>query len=129
MTITSGLRNKTLDKVSLGTLPKRIVFAFVESDAFSGNFKKNPFNFKHFNLTKVSVSIDGEEAPYSPLELDFTSNLYTRAYYSLFNGLDRSGLDCGNSISLTDYPNGYAIFAFDLTPDMCNGNHFNLVKS
>jgi hypothetical protein len=129
MTITQGIRSKTLDNVSLGTLPKRIVFGFVEGSSFSGEFKKNPFNFQTFGLSKVSVSIDGEEAPYSPLELDFANKLYSRAYYSLFNGLDRGALDCGNSISYSDYANGYAIFAFDLTPDMCTGNHFNLVKS
>jgi hypothetical protein len=129
ITITQGTRSKTLDIVSLGTLPKRIVFGFVEGSSFSGDLKKNPFNFQNFDLSKVSVSIDGEEAPYSPLELDFKNKLYSRAYYSLFNGLDRGGLDSGNSISHFDFSHGYAIFAFDMTPDMCNGDHLNLVKS
>jgi hypothetical protein len=129
MSITQGTRSKTLDSVSLGTLPKKIVFGFVEGSTFSGDYKKNPFNFQNFDLSKISVSIDREEAPYSPLELDFTNKLYSRAYYSLFNGLDRGGLDCGNSISHSDFSNGYAIFAFDMTPNMCNGDHFNLVKS
>lgn len=81
------------------------------------------------DLSKVSVSIDGEEAPYSPLEVDFTNNSYVKAYYTLFNGLDRACLDIGNHISFRDYKDGYTMFAFDLTPDMCNGDHFNLVKN
>ena len=38
-------------------------------------------------------------------------------------------MDAGNALSREDFANGYAIYAFDLSPDSCNGNHFNLVKS
>lgn len=58
-TINSGLRAKTIDNVSLGALPKKIVFGFIKSNAFNGDYTMNPFNFEHFKLTKVSVSIDG----------------------------------------------------------------------
>ena len=115
--------------MSLGPLPKKVVFGFVNSNAFNGDYTLNPFNFEHFKLTKVSVSIDGEDAPYSPVIMDFDKNLYSKAYYTLFNGLDRAGLDSGNEISPNDFKGGYCIFAFDLTPDMCTGDHFNLVKS
>lgn len=128
-TITQGLSAKILDNVSLGPLPKKVVFGFVASNAFNGDFTLNPFNFQHFKLTKVSVSIDGEDAPYSPVIMDFDKNLYAKAYYTLFNGLDRAGLDSGNEITPNDFAGGYAIFAFDLTPDMCTGDHFNLVRS
>jgi hypothetical protein len=29
---------------------------------------------------------------------------------------------------LGEYPNGYCLYAFDLTPDLCEGGHFNLLK-
>jgi hypothetical protein len=128
-TIPQGLFSKTIDNVSLGNLPKKIVFGLVLSEAYDGTFSTNCFNFQHFNLSKISVSVDGEEAPYSPIEMDFTNNQYIRAYYTLFNGLDKAGLDSGNNISRDDFANGYTIFAFDLSPDSCNGGHFNLVKS
>jgi hypothetical protein len=128
-TISAGIASITLDNVSLGPLPKKIVFALVTSKAYNGDLSENCFYFKNLGLTKVSVSIDGEEAPYSPLELDFTTFSYVKAYYTLFNGLDRSCLDIGNNISFLDYKEGYTMFAFDLTPDMCNGDHFNLVKN
>ena len=35
--------------------------------------------------------------------------------------------DTGNEISRADYASGYAIYAFDLTPDMCgSSDHFNV---
>ena len=35
----------------------------------------------------------------------------------------------GNDISLEEFPKGYAVYAFDLTPDMCGASpHFNVVQ-
>ena len=35
----------------------------------------------------------------------------------------------GNDISREEFPNGYAIYAFDLTPDICSSaDHFNMIQ-
>ncbi len=127
--LSSGIHSKTLESVSTGRLPNRLVFGFVDCDSYNGNYKKNCFNFDHYNLNEVRVTVNGQDAPYSPLSLDFKTNLYTRGYYSLFTGIDRAPLDVGNSISMDEYANGYTLFAFDLTPDMCNSDHLNLIRS
>ena len=91
-TLNANIYSEILDNVSLGPLPKKLVFALVKSTSFNGAMKENCFNFQHFKLSKVSVSIDGEEAPYSPIEMSFeTPSYFMKAYYSLFNGLDRAG--------------------------------------
>ena len=36
--------------------------------------------------------------------------------------------DQGNHISWEDYGKGYTLFAFDLTPDLSDGGHFNVIK-
>src|SRR6218665_895085 len=33
-----------------------------------------------------------------------------------------------NLISRQDFPGGYALYAFDLTADQCEGNHLNLLR-
>ena len=113
----------------LGPLPTRIVIGFVDCEHYNGKYELNPFNFQNHKISKLSVSVDGENALYSPVELNFANNMYIKGYYSLFSGLDRAGLDSGNHISRTDYKDGYCLFAFDFTPDMCEGDHFNLIKS
>ena len=90
---------------------------------------KNCYNFKNWGIQEVALHVNGSHAPNSPIEVDFSSNLYSKALYSLFNGIDKAPLDFGNDISIDDYPNGYTLFAFDLTPDMCPGDHFNLQKT
>ena len=36
--------------------------------------------------------------------------------------------DTGHFISRDDYPNGYTLYCFDLSPDLNQGDHLNLVK-
>ena len=36
--------------------------------------------------------------------------------------------DEGNTVTRDDYAAGYALFAFDLSPDLSVGGHFSLVK-
>ena len=128
-TINSGVKSHTIDNISAGNLPKRIVFGLVDGDAFNGDITRNCYNFEHFSLNNVSVTVNGEHLPYSPIDMDFKEGLYNKAYYSLFNGVDRGSLDCGNYITREEYANGYTLFAFDLTPDKANGCNFNLAKS
>jgi hypothetical protein len=47
---------------------------------------------------------------------------------SLFIGSNKANRDEGNFITRTDYPNGYALYAYDLTPDLAENDHFNLSK-
>ena len=47
---------------------------------------------------------------------------------SLFSGTGKENRDEGNDIAPEDYPNGYALFKFDLSPDLAEEGHFNLAK-
>ena len=47
---------------------------------------------------------------------------------TLFSGTGKENRNEGNGIERTDYNNGYALYAFDLTPDLSDDDHFNLAK-
>ncbi|GFU60921.1 uncharacterized protein F54H12.2 [Trichonephila clavipes] len=71
------------DNVFSGQMPKRIVLACVDNDAFKGNYKKSPFfEFNHYNVNFIGVYIDGQPMPHQPLELDFEKENYIRAVTS-----------------------------------------------
>ena len=59
--------------------------------------------------------------------LNRSSRQYIQAYMSLFSGTGKEYQDEGYDIAREDYPNGYALYAFDLIPDLAEG-HFNLAK-
>ena len=47
----------------------------------------------------------------------------------MFSGTGKLFYDTGNDISRDDLKNGYALYAADLTPDMCgSSDHFNVVQ-
>ena len=47
---------------------------------------------------------------------------------SLFSGIGKENPDEGNDIAREDYPNGYALYAFDLSADLAEEGHFILAK-
>jgi len=63
-----------------------------------------------------------------PLTTDFTSGLYVRAYNTLFRGTGKVFKDEGNALDRTTFSKGYTLYAFDLTPDLGEDDHFNLAK-
>jgi hypothetical protein len=90
----------------------------------------NPFNFQHFSVTDVAVKIDGNSSGIKPLEnLNYTAGNYITAYKTLFSGLGKENHDEGNDIDRLDYPRGFTLYAFDLTPDLSDNENFNLVRN
>ena len=103
----------------------------MDSDAFNGAYTKNPFNFKNFTVSYVGISVNGQEIPFRPLKLSYVEATpkFIEAYATLFLGTGKMNYDVGNDISREDYPNGYTLYAFDLTPDMCGSSaHFNVMQ-
>lgn len=127
-TVPSGVLGKTLDNVYLGQLPKRIVVGLVSNNAYNGSFEHNPFNFSHFNVNFLALYIDGQQVPSKALQPDYTG-LYTACYNTLFSGSGIHNKNRGNGISRKMYPNGYCLYAFDLTADLAsNDQHWSLVR-
>ena len=103
-TIPAGKLNGNHEKLFTGQLPPRIVIGCVVNDAFNGNYVKNPFNFKHYALSKISLHPDGHTQPVTPLKPNFNNHQYIQAFMSLFSGTSQENRDEG-------YANGYAVYA------------------
>ena len=63
-----------------------------------------------------------------PIQPNYNGNLFIRAYNSLFSGTSKLNRDKGNGILRNDYRDGYTLYAFDLTADLGQDDHFNLAK-
>ena len=99
-----------IEDVYRGSLPNNIVLALCSSEAYSGRFTKNPFNFNHYNLNCLEVTVNGAPTPFEPLKVNFEQGDYTSCYLTLFNHNEKTrGL-----IERKGYPNGYCIFKFAL---------------
>ena len=131
LSIPGGFSSFTPDNLFLGHIPKRLVLVLVDTEAFNSTYGSNPFNFKHHNLNQVGVYVDGEQIPRKPLFLKFGEaggqNIIA-GFQNVFSVTGRLSLDVGNQINRSDYGSGYTAFCFDLSPDHCSGDHFELIK-
>jgi hypothetical protein len=127
-TVPRGNLDCSQENLFSGQLPTRLVIGCVDNDAFNGNYGKNPFDFKHYNLNQIKVYLDGQQQSIRPLEPDFVNNQYISAYMTLFTGTGKQFMDEGNQIHRDDYAKGYTLYAYDLTPDLGEDDHFNLIK-
>ena len=78
-TLPRGQQSQHIDNAFLGEIPKRIAICMMDNDSYNGNYKKNPFNFQHYNLTQIGISVNGEEVPFKPLKLNFDDKLFVTA--------------------------------------------------
>ena len=130
ITIPRGLLSHTLEHICTGQLPNRIVLGLVRNEAFNGSYTTNPYNFRHFNLTQLKVSLDGHsQHGIRMLECDYDRGVYIESYLSLFQSTGKYRSDEGNTISRGDYPAGYTLYGFNLSQDNSTENAcLNLVR-
>ena len=100
-----------------------------EQSSIQRSSEQNPFNFKNFNLQEIGLYLDGQQQhSVRPLQPNFAAGQYIRAYNTIFAGTGKLGSDEGLFIDREDYGNGYTLYAFDLTADLGEDDHFSLVK-
>ena len=99
----NGQYSQSESNLFQGDAPSQLIIGFVSSEAFSGNYKKSPFNFQPFDCNFLALYVDGQSYPAKPLQPNFTEENYVEAYrtWSAF----RSDVD----VSYAAYGGGYAI--------------------
>ena len=127
-TVPAGYLDVSHEKLFSGQLPVRLIVGLVDNRAYNGDRERNPFNFQHFSLTEIGIYLVGQLHGVKPLKLDFATGRYVAAYAGLFGGTNKINRDEGNDISRSDYANGYALYAYDLTPDLAENDHVNLTR-
>ena len=129
-TITKENRTFIKDGLFASQVPKMVVIGLLEHDAFNGNMKKSPFEFKHFNVNKIGLYRDGELVPGQIFTPDYDNNFYKRSYTNTMQTLNYFNTDDANGMTLEHFKEGYNLYAFDLTPDHTNeGPHRHLMKT
>lgn len=115
-----GSTKLNLDNLFQGQIPSRIIVGLVSTKAMEGDYKNNPYNFQHFYLNYIDVSVDGVSLPRGPLIPDYPNKLYVNCYTTLFSGNWKE--DFGNNIERGEYPVGNCIYVFDLDPSSLYDN-------
>jgi hypothetical protein len=129
-TLPAPIMSKSLDNVYIGTLPKRCIIGLTRNSGFNGSFASNPYEFQNFNLNFLSLYVDSVQIPSKPFTPNYNNGIYMREYCSLYSGTGIHYSDHGLDISHAEFPSGYTLYSFDLTPDLsCNDSSWNLQKN
>ena len=110
-----------------GAIPTHVTVAFVSTAAMQGSNKLNPFNFQNLGLTRLQVTAAGTNYPRTELTPIFSGKALVgtqaeREYHRLLEFTHKLNGPSGLLFSMADYPGGYALYSFDLTPDLDSGH-------
>ena len=119
----------TQENVFLGQTPTCIVIGCVDNDAFNERLIKNSFNSKHYNSNKKTVQVDGQEQPMKLIQCNFDKRKIVQTYMSLFQGTGKVHEDEDIDVAREEYVGGYTVFCFDVTPDLDECGHIDLIKT
>ncbi|RWR99175.1 uncharacterized protein B4U79_07743 [Dinothrombium tinctorium] len=131
-TINQGSLDVIIENLVSGQLPRRLYLGFVEHDAYNGNFKKDPFQFQHFDINFLCCYVDGQQFPAKPFTPNFKKGLYIREYLSLFEASNQIFGEPTLNLNRQQYLNGKVLFGFNFAPDLSDGcckSHSNLIHN
>ena len=86
--IPTGLNTVTVEDLFQGKVPEQVIIGVVSSRAFTGDYKKNPYTYKHYHCNFVGFYVNGQSMPSNPLQPDFDNEKYMEAYRTLVRDED-----------------------------------------
>lgn len=108
-----------LDNIIIGQLPSSLIFLMVDNDAYNGVKSKNPFEFKHNNLTSYAIYVNGTPVPSESMSADFsTGRQFSKIYSSIFSAMGILHTSQGNLVTLDQFKKNTFLIATDLTSDL-----------
>ena len=116
-TIPAYVQTWSVDTLFANEIPDTLIVAMVDSEAYTGSYNLNPFNFQHFGLTNLTFYIEGFPMNSTSFSPDFDKKHYSTEYLSLFEGLSEEERvrGVGNIINYKDFATGYAIFKINIS--------------
>lgn len=132
MTLSKGTLNFTWNNIFQDICPNKIIVGFVCSEATStGSLKKNPWNFANYNLSHISLSIDGTPINGGPTQISYNASsgyTITPILTGLLDTTRKWMSDSGIDLTREDIPQGFALYAFDTQPDFIGNEYLSLQK-
>ena len=118
--LTTGTQTTYLSQVVRGKLPSRMIFCIVDADQIESNPGTNPFYFNNCGVNYLNVLVNGEPIHATAIDPDWDKGRYLREYRWFLNNIGLKN-NLTNGITLEEFGTNSCFFAYDLSPDQCNG--------
>lgn len=110
-----------------GVLPKMVIVCMTSTRAADGDYAWNPWNFYHYYLESIFLTVNGVRMPQDTLKMNFEIDpkQCAQAYGWLFDNTGATIENKGNLVTPKRFTDGYFFVPFDLTPDKCAMEHMH----
>ena len=75
----------------------------VNANSYIGNWRKNPLNFKHYDISSATFYIDDESIAKQPYKLNPSKGKFIELFKELYSILGKAGEDVDIGISTDNY--------------------------
>lgn len=97
-----------------GILPDRLILGIIPTADLNGSVSTNPFDFRHNDLSYISVTVNGEEIFHQKYSMNFNNKIFMEPYYNMFAALGVKPGQEGPHITLDEFIKGKTLFVFNL---------------
>ena len=111
-----GNTEVTIENPYKSKIPTQFILGMVNADSYIGNWRKNPLNFKHYDISSAAFYIDDESITKQPYKLNPSYGKFIEPFMELYSILGKAGEDVDIGISTENYLEGTFLLPFDVTP-------------
>ena len=97
-------------------IPTPFILGMVDADSYIGNWRKNPLNFKHYDISSAAFYINDESITKQPYKLNPSDGKLIKPFMELYSIFGKAGKDVDIGISTENYLEGTFLLPFDVTP-------------
>lgn len=127
--IMKGAHDCEINNPFSGRVPSELVCGFILDSAKNGSYLNNPFNFSHYNLSTIHLTVDSQDVGGGVIKTEYDNgdaqkSQCLQAYRTL---MGVNGYENGVPFSRTEYQNGYCLYRFQTRVDS-NHNGDNVIS-
>ena len=111
-----GNTEVTIENPYESKIPTRFILGMVDADSYIGNWRKNPLNFQHYDISSAAFYINDESIAKQPYKLNPSDGKFIKPFMELYSILGKAGEDVDIGISTENYLEGTFLLPFDVTP-------------
>ncbi|MCG8049145.1 MAG: hypothetical protein N0E48_26675 [Candidatus Thiodiazotropha endolucinida] len=108
--VAPGQYGFSADDIFQGLVPTKLVVGLVSSAAYTGDYSKNPLNFRTYDCSSVGLYVDGQSYPSQPLQPNYSAGQFVDCYRTLTQF--RNDIN----VSREDFEYGYCLYVLDIDP-------------
>jgi len=122
--IAAGSYSVMKEDIFQGEVPTQLVVGMVDTNAYHGDFSKNPFRFKPNNIAQCGFTVDNRPLPHAPFKFDPKDCRYLDGLESLYRLTGKLLEDTSLGINRDTYRQGYWLMGFAVDPTTSPDFHY-----